>query len=206
MLLTEQKDFIKILAAVGEMYHREVTPSFIKLYWEVLQPYAWEDVSFAFEAHVKDPTTGQFMPKPADIIRVIKGGGECQSLQAWSKVEKAIRLVGPYRSVVFDDPIIHAVLQEMGGWIKICHSSEKQLLFVAKEFQTRCASFRYKAPTLFPNHFAGIIEHKNAHQGIYNEHLMFIGNKEKAQAVLNYKDDGVHLNQRKSVKEISCQK
>jgi len=68
------------------------------------------------------------MPKPADIIRAIKGNSQTQSLQAWSKVEDAIRLVGPYRSVVFDDLAIHGVLQEMGGWVKLCQALGKNSL------------------------------------------------------------------------------
>jgi hypothetical protein len=37
--------------------------------------------------------------------------------------------VGAYQSVVFDDPLIHLVLEDLGGWIKICSTLIKDLIF-----------------------------------------------------------------------------
>lgn len=172
---TEREAFGKLMVGMGELYRCQMSKMLMKIYWDVLKPFCWQDVLKAFEAYVKDPDAGQFMPKPADIIRVIRGSSQCQGLQAWTKVERAIRVIGPYRSVVFDDPIIHAVAQEMGGWIKLCFTLQKELPFIAKEFQTRYTSYRYQVPTCYPSYLTGLNEHQNAIAGFEIEPPVLLG-------------------------------
>ena len=38
---------------------------------------------------------------------------------AWGKVLEAMSSVGAYSDVVFDDPAIHAAIEDCGGWVKI---------------------------------------------------------------------------------------
>ncbi|MFO1259075.1 MAG: DUF6475 domain-containing protein [Gammaproteobacteria bacterium] len=184
MLLTEQESFGQLLAAVGEVYNKRMSPTLTKLYWRALVGFDWQDVVRAFEAHVRDPDSGQFMPKPADIIRVVSGNGESQCLQAWSKVERAIRNIGPYQSVAFDEASIHAVLEQMGGWVRLCTLSEKDLPFTAKEFQTRYKAYRYKLPTHYPRYFIGLSEHQNVLQGFEGHGTVLIGDRDKAYSVM----------------------
>jgi len=182
----DRENFGKLLMAIGELYNKQVSASLVKIYWRVLETFVWEDVVNAFQAHVQDPDSGQFLPKPADIIRVIKGNSHSQGLQAWTKVDQAIRCVGPYQSVVFDDAIIHAVLQEMGGWIRICSVGEDELPFVAKEFQTRFNAYRYKAPQGYPRYLVGINEHQNRLNGGEVQPPRLLGDQTKAQAILSH--------------------
>jgi hypothetical protein len=183
--VTEREAFSKMLIGVGQVYGKSISPLMVKLYWEILKQYDLASVVKAVEGHVKDADVGQFMPKPADLIRILKGDSQTQSLQAWTKVEQAIRLVGPYRSVAFDEPVIHAVLQEMGGWIRICQTSDKELPFMMKEFQNRYRGYRHGEVKSFPRHLAGISEHQNLIRGHSTEQIALIGNKEKAKDVMN---------------------
>ncbi len=181
---SDRESFGKLIVAVGELYNRELSSAVIKLYWKVLSRFDWVDVLKAFECHVEDTDAGHFMPKPADIIRAIEGSNQCKGLGAWSKVECAIRLVGPYSSVVFDDSIIHIVLAEMGGWIRICQSSEKDLPFVSKEFQTRYTGFKYRTPKSYVKQLTGLSAHRNSLLGFEAQSPTLIGNEKKAQLVL----------------------
>jgi hypothetical protein len=181
---TEKESFGRLLIVTGEVYGKHVSPTLVNLYWRILQHYDWVDIRRAFRAYIENPDNGQYMPKPADLIRFIKGNSQSRSLQAWSKVEKAIGHVGPYRSVVFDDEIIHAVLHEMGGWIRLCGISEKELPFTAKEFQTRYTSLCNNPPNHFPKYFSGINEHLNGQKGFQNEPLVLLGDHLKAKALL----------------------
>lgn len=183
MQASNRQSFGQLLVTIGELYNKQVNPVLSKLYWRILEPYDWQDVVSAFQAHVQDPDCGQFMPKPADIIRAIKGNSQTQSLQAWTKVSDAIRLIGPYRSVVFDDVGIHVVLQEMGGWIKICNTKEKEFPFVAQEFQTRYRSYTNKEVKIYPHYLSGICEHQNGLLGIKDLTPVFIGDQYKAQRI-----------------------
>ena len=63
-------------------------------------------VADALNRHAVNPDNGQFLPKPADIVRLINGNTVDRALVAWSTVERAIRSTGPYQSVVFDSPEI----------------------------------------------------------------------------------------------------
>lgn len=63
------------------------------------------------------------LPLPADIIKycleVREEDLEIRCAEAKIKLKKAIGSVGTYKSVVFDDPVIHLVVQSFGGWIKL---------------------------------------------------------------------------------------
>ena len=185
MEVTEREGFSKVLIGIGQIYGKSISPLLVKMYWELLVKYDLHSVVKALEAHAQDPDVGQFMPKPADLIRILRGDSQSQSLKAWTKVEQAIRHVGPYQSVVFDEPVIHQVITEMGGWIKLCQTKEKELPFVAKEFQTRFASYRHQLPKEFPSFLPGISAHQNGYQGYWVESPVLLGDKTKAQAVLS---------------------
>lgn len=185
MQISERDNFAKMLLGLAELYGKTMSKTVMKFYWQALVVYPWQDVVEAMRLHTEDPDTGQFMPKPADIIRIIKGNSQSQSLQAWSKVERAIRQIGPYRSVVFDDVIIHAVMDEMGGWVKLCKVSHKELPFIAREFQIRYTAYKHQAPNHYPAKLIGLIEHQNLIQGHRAESVVLLGNAEKAKNVLS---------------------
>ena len=108
-------NFSEIMIGVGEIYCKEINKSMIRLYWKILSRFDYIDVAKAFNSHIENPDSGQFFPKPADIVKFIDGTGQTRGLEAWSKLDYAIRTVGPYSSVVFDDAIIHAVVTDMCG-------------------------------------------------------------------------------------------
>ncbi len=125
----------------------------IDIYWQVLKQYELEDVQNAFQSHIQNPDCGQFLPKPADIVRLIEGSGETKALLAWAKVERAVIQIGSYQSVVFDDPLIHAVIEDMGGWVKLCSMKNEQMPFYANEFQKRYMGYVNKKPESTPKTF-----------------------------------------------------
>ena len=51
----------------------------------------------------------------ADILRMMQGTSLDSALSAWAKVDKAVRRVGTYETIVFDDEIIHRVIHDMSG-------------------------------------------------------------------------------------------
>jgi len=178
-------EFTQLLTELCVLYKMPVSERFIELYWDVLVPFSFAEVKAAFQAHLKHPDTGQFMPKPADVMRYLRGGSQAQALQAWSKVATAIRTVGAYTSVVFDDSIIHVVIIEMDGWISLCQTLLKDLPFRAREFEKRYAAYVLHPPTDYPHQLIGLEEQHNR----LNHHAvkppLFIGNPEQALKVFN---------------------
>jgi Domain of unknown function (DUF6475) len=150
------------MTALGELYGKNISTTLNEIYWNILKNFDFQQVERAFHYHITNPDGGQFMPKPADIVRIIQGTAEEKSLDAWTQVEKAIRRIGSYDSVSFDDALIHAVIDDMGGWIALCATKLTEMPFRANEFQKRylCYLAAQPAETVNPV-LSGIIEHHN---------------------------------------------
>ena len=145
MQSTDIQPFLGLMRGVGEIYDRDVTEFMTNAYWETLKRFPLADVKRAFNRHVQNPTNGQFWPKPADLIRLLDGDPESRAMIAWRKVLDAIEGAGPYQTVVFDDPIIHMALENLGGWLEICKVTDHELPFLAKCYVP------HKSGSLVPN-------------------------------------------------------
>ncbi len=137
-------DFSVLMKSVADYFGKTMTTGVIGIYWQGLRDLEIGELRAALNAHVQNPDVGQFMPKIADIRKMIGGTTQDSALVAWSKVDRAIRHVGTYADVVFDDPIIHRVIRDMGGWIPLGAKREDEWPFVAKEFETRYRGYRMR--------------------------------------------------------------
>ena len=126
----EIRELAVVVTDVYELYGRECSDGVHRLWWEALKGYAMGEVRQAFSRHVTNPDGGQFVPKPADILKILNGGGETRALQAWTQVDQAVRRIGPWESVVFDDALIHAVIADMGGWVRFGQTTDDEWPFV----------------------------------------------------------------------------
>jgi hypothetical protein len=175
--------FGELMSGLAELYGKKLTPALLEIYWQTLAEYSYANINQAINAHILNPDSGQFMPKPADIVRFVKGATQTSALRAWSKVINALREVGVYQSIVFDDPIIHMVIEEMDGWIALGHVKEDKLSFVTHEFQKRYVSYLAHEPTVYPAKLIGIFEQQNGFTGFGHKALIFYGSKELARYV-----------------------
>ncbi len=182
--LTFFSDMMMVMAA---LYHKPFTDKLTDIYWESLEDFSLEEVSEALKLHVRDTEAGCFFPKPADILRFIEGSSESRALQAWSKVERAFSQVGRYQSLAFDDALIHAVIQDMGGWIKLCEITLKELPFCCNEFQKRYRGFLNRKPLNTPPYLPGIVERDNAKDGYTVPEPLLLGEQPKSKTLIDTK-------------------
>lgn len=180
----EKRAFGEAIAAAAELYGRQVGTPLVRLYWETLKHYELGDVTRALQQHMTDPDTGQFMPKPADVVRILEGSKETRSALAWTKVVQAIGRVGQYESVTFDDPLIHAVVQDMGGWIELCSMTDRDAPFRGQEFERRYRAYCVQPPGEYPPRLIGASEAHNGQHGFKVAPPVLIGDPSKAAAVL----------------------
>jgi len=173
-----------LLTTVGELYGKPVSKQLIEIYWSSLRTFAYSEVQSAVYRHINNPDSGKYLPKPSDIVTAIIGGNETRSLQAWTKVDNAIKHIGGYSSVVFDDEIVHAVISDMGGWIDLCMTRKSAMPFCAKEFQTRYCGYLHNRPQSWSNRLIGIFETQNLHRGYPCAPPILIGDKQKALRVM----------------------
>ncbi len=181
-------EFQEVWTATYAMYRQRVSDSMLDLAFGALAPYSIEDVRKGITAHIRNPDTGQFPPKPADVIKHVSGNSQSAGGEAWAKVDRAIRCVGNYRSVVFDDPKIHAAIERLGGWQKVSMTDEKEYPFLRNNFQKLYQGFTVQPPETFPRKLIGTCEHENSqHSGFKRgrpqDEPVMIGNPEKARLV-----------------------
>ena len=181
-------EFQEVWTATYAMYRQRVSDSMLDLAFGALAPYSIEDVRKGITAHIRNPDTGQFPPKPADVIKHVSGNSQSAGGEAWAKVDRAIRCVGNYRSVVFDDPKIHAAIERLGGWQKVSMTDEKEYPFLRNNFQKLYQGFTVQPPESFPRKLIGTCEHENSqHSGFKRgrpqDEPVMIGNPERARLV-----------------------
>lgn len=179
----QKSEFGRMWTDCWAMYGKSVSPGVLDLAFQALRRYELSDISRALSRHLNDPDAGQFAPKPADVVRNLDGSKETRAMLAWSKVEKAIRRVGSYQSVVFDDPIIHAVIQDMGGWCDLNKITEDETPFKAREFEKRYQGYALRPPSEYPRTLSGIFEATNRLNGHKTQPPVLLGNKDRAVLV-----------------------
>jgi hypothetical protein len=182
MLKQDKSSFCRLLEAVFVLHGRKLTQAVSNLYWQGLQAYGLADIRQALHQHSLDPDVGQFCPKPADVVRQLNGSRDSQALSAFSKVINALKTIGTYPSVVFDDPIIHCVISDMGGWIKWGKVTDDDLKFrLTKEFETRYCAYVGKPLADYPKMLTGISQAGNRLSGYQQGEVRYIGNREQAK-------------------------
>lgn len=181
----DKKPFGELITGVYEFYNKPCSVFTLDVWWQAMRPFDFSAVRQALSQHCVNPDVGQFLPRPADVVKYLRGSTEDGAMRAWSKVERATQSVGRYQTVVFDDPVIHQVIQDMGGWIALCNTTPKEAPFKAKEFQTRYRGYRLQGGVnKYPAKLIGVVEHENAAEGHTIPTPVYIGDTQ--QAVLVY--------------------
>ena len=180
---SDRKEFGTIMASVYDFWNRELSDVALEIWWESLRNFSFDAVRGALARHMRNPDTGQFMPKIADVVKFLEGNTLTQAMRAWQKVNEAIKRVGTYASVVFDDPIIHAVIADMGGWQPLGMVQDEEWPFKAREFEKRYQSYKVRPPQTYPRKLIGIFEVENAKNGYAVGEPVMLGNPDQAKLV-----------------------
>lgn len=181
----EFEAFEQTIRGVYNFYGKPCSKFALDVWWQALRQFDLAAVSQALGRHCLNPDTGQFLPRPADLMRMLGGSTQDRALVALAKVDRAVRTVGTYRTVVFDDPLIHRVIEDMGGWVALGTKTDDEWPFVGKEFENRYRgySMRGESPT-YPAKLMGICDAENGTRGYAEGDIVLIGNAQAARAVL----------------------
>ncbi len=191
----EQKaEFCKLLTGLAELYGKSVSSTLLEIYWRSIEKYSIQEINCAISIHISNPDVGQFMPKPADLVRWIEGKHEDKAFLAWAKVLNAMRVVGMYESIIFDDPVIHAVIDKLGGWIKFCQTLDKNLHYLAEDFKrSYLACLIYERPKDtkrligMEEHFAGLSGRRYSKPIVFKQFLSEAQHEEENNDDKDYK-------------------
>ena len=113
------------------------------------------------------------LPTPADLIRIAKGDPTERAQQVWREVISAMERVGAYHSIRFRDPIVNAVVKDLGGWPELCRKSYIDLEKTVRwEFCKLYCNYWHKGEVPLVPYLPGLTELENRYlieQGLIND-------------------------------------
>lgn len=152
---SEKLKFGETLTDVMGFYKQDLSPFALSVWWQACQSFDFEQVAKALTAHAMDPDRGQFPPKPADIVRQLAGTRTDKAMIAWGKAIDAASRVGAYTDVVFDDPAIHATIEDLGGWPKFCRTETAELSYLQHRFSESYRAYIGRDGIEYPRRLTG---------------------------------------------------
>jgi len=170
--MQNRAEFSKFMLMIAEIFGKTLSEALTEVYWETLKPFTDEQCKKAFGILI---TSSQFFPKPVDLLEKIHGNQGEKAIIAWEKTYKAIRQVGSYESVKFDDPAIHSTIELMGGWVELCKMKTDEAKWKQLEFEKIYKVMVKKDK--HPESLAGRVEIENSARG-FNDNVpkqIFIG-------------------------------
>ena len=173
--------FAELITGLAQTFQTPISAADLENYWQLLKLFPLQAIEQAVVNYCRSPEGHRFLPKPSELVALMQGNGEERALLAWSKLMRAIHQVGAYRSVVFDDPIIHIVISDMGGWQALCAMKIQDEPFRAKEFEKRYSHYLKCPPSAYPKQLVGITDSVNAMNGFAQiKPPTLIGDEQKA--------------------------
>jgi hypothetical protein len=176
--MNDKIKFKELMTALCELHDKKLSQTLTDIYWESLNQFTNEQCETVFKELI---LTSRFFPKPADFMEILKGKKEHNATIAWIEVLNAIKRIGNYESVKFADPVIHSVLQVMGGWDQLAETmTTDEEKWKQKEFEKlyQVMERRGNHPTYLP----GTCENNNTPQMIA-EYEQRTGNKFKQEII-----------------------
>ncbi|MDQ1921653.1 DUF6475 domain-containing protein [Massilia pseudoviolaceinigra] len=182
----EKKRFASLIVGISDYYRREISKMAIQIYWEGLRQFDYESIERAMWQHTQSTDeAGKWMPQISDLKIMMHGRTHDQAALAWSKVNMAVRQVGPIVDVVFDDALVHRVIADMGGWAALGLKEEKEWPFIAKEFENRYRGYKMSdQKPEYPKTLIGMANAHNGASGLAIQGPRLVGNRELCLQVL----------------------
>lgn len=167
MTKNDFKTFAGLMAMLDETFGKESSKLKINVYFDGLKDFDIETVQKSIFFGIK---TLKFYPCIAELREIIEGDSGSQSLLAWQEAIRGIQqnFGGTYSSIQFDDPLIHWVIERMGGWQNFGRWTEKEEPFIQKDFE-RLYKIAMRIPKdQLPQTLIGFHERNNTSGGHYH--------------------------------------
>lgn len=185
MTEADRNDFAQLITDVLAYYRQDASRFVLDLWWNTCKPFAFEQVRAAIQKHCTDAERGQFAPKVADLARILQGTTTDRAALAWGKCLEAMSSVGAYTDVVFDDPAIHAVVEDLGGWPKLCRTESKELGYLQHRFCESHRAYTGRGTFDYPRRLGGDRSPDSEYEkkGLKLPRPALIGNTDRAKLV-----------------------
>ena len=179
--MLNKKVFTSSFIGLCELFEREATESLGGMYYDQLKDMSDDEFRSAINK-VCQSVTFHKMPLPAEIRQSAFGKLEDRATLALVKVERAVREVGGYSTIIFDDPIIHKVISSFdNGWIGICDMTVEEWTWARKDFVRMYQAFSAGGFQSVPHKLIGRIQFDNESRGFQSKFpTVYFGGKAPA--------------------------
>lgn len=183
---SDRKEFGQLIADAMGYYRQDVSPFTLNLWWQACKGFDLEQVSQALTAHAMDPERGKFPVMVSDVVRYLSGTSTERAALAWGKAHAASSDIGAYTDVVFDDPAIHAAIEDLGGWVKFCRTETKDLSYLQHRFTESYRAYVARGRFEYLPVLVGASGNRDmwAQRGLQPPEPTLIGNQAQAKLVL----------------------
>ena len=161
----DRKEFKMLMLGAGDIYNKPIANPLLQVYFNALTQFSLEEVSAAMTAHFIDPDQGTFFPKPADLVRQIKGSSKDQKRSiesraelAWSQIYYHITTHGPYRNLKMDDKQGLAAVKTIGGMNVLSTADNEKMTWLKKEFISQYDTLENTPLEQLPSTMPGLVE------------------------------------------------
>lgn len=134
-----QSEFEEVITGLAEMFKETLSDVQLELYWSALKDLEFDDFKRVSGELLK---SNIFMPKPVEFRERVGTSLETEAQLAYGKVEEAFTKAGADKSVIFDDSVIHAVIDNLGGWVKYCKLPKDEVKWWRKSFEEAYVNFK----------------------------------------------------------------
>lgn len=195
MVEADELAFASLLTGIADYYGKKLSTTTIDLYFIGLRAFDYPAIERAMWQHTQTPDEcGRWMPTISDLTKMMHGRTADQAALAWSKVNLAVRQIGPIVDVIFDDALIHRVLADMGGWAAMGLKEEKEWPFIAKEFENRYRSYKMSdQKPEYPRVLIGTANAANVTAGLPKQGARLVGDRALCLAVTRGEVAGLML-------------
>lgn len=134
-----EKNIFKLgMLKLSSLYGKTLSQDMTLVYWDALSELTDDQFDCAIDGHIKDPNEGVYFPKPAHLIKQVKGTPEKkkeaierESIMAWSVVMQNLS-----DGAKWDDygPRTQRGIKSIGGLYQLKEASYRELNFMRKQF------------------------------------------------------------------------
>ncbi len=148
--------------ALCELHGKKLSPGLTAIYMDILQNMKEETAAQILEYQIRQ---AKWFPKPADLMETANGTLEEQAFRAWQILIDAIKKIGPYQSIYFEDQTISQIVEHFNGWLEVCNWTNAELPFRRKEFM---GVYKYAKGASSSKIHCGILEMSNRRRGYFS--------------------------------------
>lgn len=161
MIESDRKGFYKSLITLAEVFDKKLSKEQCALYFEALKDMSVEDIAKACNVLIRSV---KFFPKPVEFRESMAINTDDLAAIAYAKFFKGCKQT-PDKTLVFDDPIIHAVIVNLGGWNDELYdkwANIKDEVWLRKDFERLYQTFaKMGIPDNTPEKLVGRMELHN---------------------------------------------